>query len=154
VLTDERIAGINALMQHSPPETLFLAVVDLLSERADLIVERDRLYRLAITDPDLTIDEVEGLEPGRTAADCRAIDVWNRASSLKAAARNLAEARRERDAILAVVVQPWTRADGEHLYKVNLAWLDTVDTHEAGMAMVRRIAGLAPAAGDNDERTD
>jgi hypothetical protein len=59
------------------------------------------------------------------------------------------KARAEADALLNLIVQPWTRdgdggGDGNstQLWKVNLAWWDTATSREEGVAMVRKAAGL------------
>jgi hypothetical protein len=51
--------------------------------------------------------------------------------------------RAERDALMALIVQPWARdGDGVQLWKVNLAWWETATSREEGVAMVRKAAGL------------
>jgi hypothetical protein len=51
--------------------------------------------------------------------------------------------RRERDALLGLVVTPWTReGDGKPLWKVNLAWSDTEETRFEAVLRVYRAAGI------------
>jgi hypothetical protein len=54
----------------------------------------------------------------------------------------LEEVERQRDALLSLIVQPWTRDDGAELFKINLAWQDTAETREEAVALVFKAAGL------------
>jgi len=173
VLTDERIAGINALTQHSPPETLFLAVVDLLSERADLGAEVDRL-RSAIAEhhaqkaDDRCAEDDDRLYAAAGLPPCDR-RVGDKAAMLANCARYIenrcegggwpsyaemesqaAEAREGRDALVA-------------LLREFLAAMDLIDGRrrddlfialEKAVLAEFRSLGLAPAAGSHDERTD
>lgn len=61
--------------------------------------------------------------------------------------KKLAAAWAERDALMDLIVQPWTReGDGKQLWKIHLAWWDTEDTKEKAYARVREAAKLGPSA--------
>lgn len=59
--------------------------------------------------------------------------------------RKLAAALAERDALMDLIVQPWTReGDGKSMWKIYLAWWDSDDTREGAVARVRAAAKLDP----------
>jgi hypothetical protein len=52
-------------------------------------------------------------------------------------------AEAERDDLLSLILEPWTRGDGQKMWRINLGWWDTVPDREHGLAMVReQIEGL------------
>jgi len=80
----------------------------------------------------------------RDSARARATDLKDRLRAIQA----------ERDALMGLIVQPWTRPDdGAELHKINLAWLDTTETREQAESMVFQAAGIERAGQAGGEGT-
>jgi hypothetical protein len=119
------------------------AASEMAQEAERLRAENERLYRFAMTAPELSEDEAKAIEPGNTAAACRAIDVWNRAAAFKRGIRVLKETRAERDALLAIHVDAsgdepplWYALLPDNYAPLGMSWQEH-ETREAAEAAVR-----------------
>ncbi len=63
------------------------------------------------------------------------------ADRIEQQANRIDQLTRERDSLLDLIVQPWTReGDGKKLWKIYLSWWDTARTRDEGVAMVWEAA--------------
>lgn len=137
-----------------PTDVLRVAIESALEHVERSEAEIERLHRFAIADPDTYRDEVKALEPGKTTADCRAIDVANRRFALRYAS-NEREKLREQVAELLDQLREKTKSFCTHCGKMFPAGREGLEQFKSHISecdkhplhpMAKRVAELEQRA--------